>query len=118
MAIASPQQISISWLIPFALLLIAIALMPLVHRHWWEKNYGKVSLALAAIVAFYYLLWAHSIGPWVHNMVDYLSFMILLGSLYVVSGGIVITVGRRATPLSNCILLLFGAMISNICGTT
>jgi Na+/H+ antiporter NhaD/arsenite permease-like protein len=118
MAIASPQPISIWWMIPFALLLIAIALMPLVHRHWWEKNYGKVSIALAAMVAVYYLLWAHSIGPWVHSMVDYVSFIIFLGSLYVVSGGIVISVGRRATPLTNCVLLLFGAVISNVFGTT
>jgi len=118
MAIASPQPISLWWVIPFALLLVAIALMPLVHRHWWEKNYGKISIALAAMVAVYYLLWAHSIGPWIHNMVDYVSFIILLGSLYVVSGGIVITVGRQATPLTNCILLLFGAIISNVFGTT
>ena len=118
MAIAALQPISIWWLIPFALLLVAIALMPLVHRHWWEKNYGRVSIALAAMVAFYYLFRAHSISPWVHNMVDYLSFIILLGSLYVVSGGIVITVGSRATPLANCILLLFGGLISNVFGTT
>jgi len=118
MAIASPQPISLWWVIPFALLLVAIALMPLVHRHWWEKHYGKISLALAALVGVYYLLWAHSIGPWVHSMVDYVSFMILLGSLYVVSGGIVITVGRKATPLTNCILMLFGALISNVFGTT
>jgi Na+/H+ antiporter NhaD/arsenite permease-like protein len=118
MAIASPQPISIWWVIPFALLLVAIALMPMVNRHWWEKNYGRVSIALAALVGVYYLLWARSMGPWVHNMVDYLSFIILLGSLYVVSGGIVITVGRKATPLTNCVLLLFGAMISNILGTT
>ncbi|HEV8291619.1 MAG TPA: sodium:proton antiporter [Tepidisphaeraceae bacterium] len=118
MAIASPQPISIWWVIPFALLLVAIALMPLVHRHWWEKNYGKVSLVLATMVAVYYLLWAHSIEPWAHSMVEYVSFVILLGSLYVVSGGIVITVGRKATPLTNCILLLFGAVISNIFGTT
>jgi len=118
MAIAAPQPISIWWMIPFALLLVAIALMPLVHRHWWKKNYGRVSVALAALVAVYYLLWAGSIAPWLHSMVEYASFIVLLGSLYVVSGGIVITVGRKATPLTNCILLLFGAVISNVFGTT
>ena len=118
MAAVSTQPISIWWVIPFALLLVAIALMPLVHRHWWEKNYGKISLALAAMVGVLYLFLARSAGPWIHTMVDYLSFVILLGSLYIVSGGIVINVGSRATPLNNCILLLFGALISNIFGTT
>jgi Na+/H+ antiporter NhaD/arsenite permease-like protein len=119
MPIASPPQpISIWLVIPFALLLIAIALMPLVHRHWWEKNYGKVSLALAAAVALYYALWSHSFGPWAHSMIDYVSFMILLGSLYVVSGGIAINIVRKPTPLTNCMLLFFGAVISNVLGTT
>ncbi len=118
MAIASPQPISIWWVIPFALLLICIALMPLVHRHWWEKNYGKVCLALAASVGLFYFFFAPSAKPWLHSMADYVSFMVLLASLYVVSGGIVITVGRKATPLANSVLLLLGAMISNIVGTT
>src|SRR5689334_20095028 len=118
MAIVAPQPISLWWAVPFALLLVAIALMPLVHRHWWEKNYGKVSLALAALVAVPYLVFAPSARPWMHSMADYVSFMILLGSLYMVSGGIVITVGSRATPLNNCMLLLVGALISNVLGTT
>ncbi len=104
--------------IPFVLLLAAIALMPFIHRHWWEHHYGKVSVALAAIVGAYYLFAAASAGPWVHSMVDYVSFIVLLGSLYVVSGGIVIGVGRKATPLANSILLLFGAVMSNVLGTT
>jgi Na+/H+ antiporter NhaD/arsenite permease-like protein len=104
--------------IPFVLLLLAIAVMPFIHRHWWEHNYGKVSIALAAIVAVYYLGFANSAQPWIHSMVDYVSFIIFLGALYLVSGGIVIGVGRKATPLANCILLLFGAVISNVLGTT
>ena|SRR5438309_10408245 len=70
MAIISPQPIFIWWVIPFALLLIATALMPLVHRQWWEKHYGKVSLGLAAMVGVYYLLWAHSLAPWLHSMME------------------------------------------------
>src|SRR2546430_13316596 len=96
MAVSS-QPISIWWVIPFALLLVAIALMPLVHRHWWEKNYGKVSLVLAAMVGVLYLFLARSARPWIHTMADYLSFVILLGSLYIVSGAIVITAGSTLT---------------------
>ncbi|HEV8608298.1 MAG TPA: sodium:proton antiporter [Tepidisphaeraceae bacterium] len=104
--------------IPFVVLLAAIALMPFIHRQWWEHHYGKVSVALAAIVGAYYLFAATSARPWIHSMVDYVSFIVLLGSLYVVSGGIVIGVGRKATPLANSILLLFGAVMSNVLGTT
>src|SRR5688572_8524733 len=104
--------------IPFVLLLLAIALMPFIHRHWWEHHYGKVSIALAAIVAGYYLLVARKPGPWLHSMEEYFSFIVLLGSLYLVSGGIVIGIARKATPLANCMLLLCGAVISNVLGTT
>ncbi len=104
--------------IPFILLLAAMALMPFIHRHWWEHHYGKVSITLAAVVGGYYLFFAASPRAWLHSMGDYLSFIVLLGSLYIVSGGIVIGVGRKATPLANSILLLFGAIISNIFGTT
>ena len=104
--------------IPFVLLLAAIALMPFIHRHWWENNYGKVSTILGAIVGTYYLFFASSARFWLHSMEDYVSFIVLLASLYFVSGGIVIGVGRKATPLANTMLLLFGAIISNVLGTT
>src|ERR1700740_199108 len=102
--------------IPFVLLLAAIAVMPFIHRHWWEHHYGKVSIALAAIVAIYYFFFANSARLWIHSMLDYVSFIIFLGSLYLVSGGIVIGIGRKATPLANSILLFVGAVISNMLG--
>jgi Na+/H+ antiporter NhaD/arsenite permease-like protein len=106
------------WITPFVLLLASIALMPFIHKHWWEKNYPWVALALAAIAAAYYFLRAPSPHRWLHGMQEYVSFIVLLASLYVVSGGIVIGVGRRATPLMNCAVLLFGAVLANLFGTT
>lgn len=103
--------------IPFITLLAAIALMPFIHRRWWERYYWAVSIILGVIVGGYYLITPQR-QLWLHSIADYLGFMILLGSLYIVSGGIVIEVGRAATPLANTLLLLAGAVISNIFGTT
>jgi Na+/H+ antiporter NhaD/arsenite permease-like protein len=111
-------DISLLWSIPFVCLLACIALMPFVAKHWWEHHYPKVAIALAAISAAYYWLLVRDPWPWLHEMQEYVSFILLLGALYIVSGGIVIQVGRKATPMANCILLLVGAVIANIFGTT
>jgi Na+/H+ antiporter NhaD/arsenite permease-like protein len=113
-----PGAISILWATPFVLLLACIALMPFVARHWWEKNYRSVAFGLAALVGGYYVLYRHTPGPWLKEMREYVSFMVLLTALFVVSGGIAIRINRRATPLANATLLLIGAAIANLFGTT
>ena len=110
--------INLAWAIPFVLLLACIALMPFIHKHWWEHWYPAVALALGAISASYYFFLSGDAMPWWHEMQEYVSFIILLTALYVVSGGIVIHVGRHNTPMMNTVLLAFGAVIANIFGTT
>lgn len=110
--------ISIFWSLPFVLLLASIALMPFVRRHWWERNYPKVSVGLALLIAVYYALYRKAPMPWLSEMKEYVSFIILLGSLFMVSGGISIRINRRATPLTNTTLLLIGALLANVFGTT
>jgi Na+/H+ antiporter NhaD/arsenite permease-like protein len=112
-------RVTLAWVTPFVLLLASIAVMPFVARHWWEHNYALVSLALGAIVAIYYL-WRVPYGPGnlAHVLAEYISFIFLLGSLFVVSGGILIRVRARATPLANTVLLLAGAIVANLFGTT
>jgi Na+/H+ antiporter NhaD/arsenite permease-like protein len=111
-------DISLWWSAPFALLLAAIALMPFIHRHWWEHNYPYVSFALALLVAGYYFYGRRAPGHWLHAMAEYVSFIVLLGALFVISGGISIRVNRKATPAANAGLLLIGAVIANVFGTT
>ncbi len=111
-------DVPLAWSIPFALTLLSIALMPLINHHWWEKHYPKITLLLAIPPAIYYLLIVRVPGPWLVAMEDYISFIILLASLYIISGGINIRVNRKATPLANCTLLATGAFIANIFGTT
>jgi Na+/H+ antiporter NhaD/arsenite permease-like protein len=111
-------DVPLVWSLPFVLLLAGIALMPFVARHWWERHYPKVSVAFALLVAVYYFGVRHAPGPWLKEMREYASFIVLLGALYVISGGIAIRATRRATPAANAALLLLGAVLANVFGTT
>ena len=105
-------------MLPFGLLLAAIALGPLFFPDWWGKHYPKVAFALGAISVAYYLFNLHAYHEVLRVGHEYFSFIALIGSLFVVSGGIHINVKGEATPLANVIFLLVGALISNLLGTT
>ena len=117
-AAEGPVGISLAWSIPFIVLLLSIALMPLTKPHWWEKHYPKVAIGLALIPLIYYLAIARAPGPWLSAMEEYFSFIVLLSSLFVISGGIAIRVNRQATPAANTTILLIGSIIANLFGTT
>lgn len=104
--------------IPFVLLLGMIATGPLFYEHFWHKNYPIIAVGLACIVVLYYLFVLHDTHGPVHALAEYLQFIALLSSLYIASGGIMINVDKRATPMANVILLLVGAVIANLIGTT
>ncbi len=107
------------WMIlPFAILLGTIALAPLVAGKWWLKHYPKVAIGLGAITLCYYLFGLHAGTRVLHVAHEYVSFIALIGSLFVVSGGIHIGVKGEATPMTNVLFLLFGAVIANVLGTT
>jgi Na+/H+ antiporter NhaD/arsenite permease-like protein len=105
-------------LAPFAILLLCIALMPLFAAHFWEHHYPKVAVALGAITAGYYALVQKDWHPLHHAAHEYVSFMALVGSLFVISGGINIRVKGEATPFVNTVFLLIGAVLANFIGTT
>ena len=105
-------------MLPFVLLLGAIAVLPLVRKHWWEKNFAFVSFGLALLVVLHTLFQLKDSAVLVHTGFEYLSFICLIGSLFVVSGGIHINVKGEATPFVNCVFLLTAAVLSNFLGTT
>src|SRR5215212_8969716 len=85
--------------LPFLVLLALIALGPLLFERWWLKHYPKICFSLGALTVAWYLLAlppaaAHKV---VHTGVEYISFIALIGSLFVVSGGIHINVKGEAT---------------------
>ena len=104
--------------IPFVLLLMMIATGPLFYEHFWHKNYPIIAVSLAAIVVLYYLFVLHNAHGPVHALAEYVQFIALLSSLYIASGGIMINVDKQATPSANVLLLLVGAVIANLIGTT
>ncbi len=104
--------------LPFLLLLGMIATGPLFYHHFWERNYPKVAIFLGFITTVYYLFVLNDTLSPVHTLAEYLSFIALLSSLFVASGGILINIDRKSTPMLNVLILLFGSVIANIIGTT
>jgi Na+/H+ antiporter NhaD/arsenite permease-like protein len=110
---------------PFAALLLCIAVLPLLAPHWWHSNRNKALVAAAAAVpVVLYLAAVHllsdqkALAPLAHEIGKYISFIILLGSLYAVSGGIVLSGDLRPTPLTNAAFLATGAVLATLIGTT
>src|SRR5262245_16015127 len=105
-------------IVPFAAMLLAIALIPLRWPHFWEHNANKaiVSVVLGGPVAIY--VGAHAPGLLWHTLLEYVSFIALLGALFTISGGIVLRGDLRATPAVNTGFLALGALLANVIGTT
>jgi len=103
--------------LPFGLLLATIALAPLFFADWWQKHYPKVAYALGAVTLTYYLAVLKEYDRVWHTGTEYVSFIFLIGSLFVVSGGIHINIKGEATPLTNVVFLLIGAVLANLFGT-
>jgi Na+/H+ antiporter NhaD/arsenite permease-like protein len=110
------------WAVPFAAMLLSIATGPLLFPQVWHRHYGKIAfgwsvVALGALAVFHGL--PAAAAAFVHVMLaDYLSFILLLFTLYVVAGGILVTGNFRGTPLVNTALLAFGTLIASVVGTT
>ncbi len=110
------------WMLSFfVIMLLSIAVLPLTRlEHWWHKNENK--LKVGAVLAAYPLIWvtfiSHNYTALWHVIEEYVSFIVLLGTLFYVSGGILLKGDLRATPGTNFKFLLFGTSIASIIGTT
>lgn len=107
--------------IPFTLLLLCIAVFPLVNPHWWEHNHNKAIIAaVLAIPTAAYLAYLGNSGTHAleHAAKEYVSFLLLLGALFVISGGIYIRGTFHGGPLVNVVFLMIGTAIASIVGTT
>lgn len=109
---------SVVWVGPFACLLLCVAILPLVTPHFWESNLHKlgISAVLGLPVLGLYLL--HAPHALQHTAADYVSFIILLGSLFIISGGIAMDGDLVATPWVNAAFLGGGALMASFVGTT
>jgi Na+/H+ antiporter NhaD/arsenite permease-like protein len=109
-------------ILPFAALLLAIALLPLSIPEWWDhnRNKGIVAAACALPIAVYMVgVWGHAgFDELLHTSRDYCSFLMLLASLFIITSGIYLKGSLSGTPLMNSALLLIGAMLASVIGTT
>ena len=107
------------WLLaPFALIILGIALGPLLLEKFWHRNYPKISVGLSLIVILHYLFVSRSPKPIIVSAEEYVSFISLIGSLFIVAGGIRIGIAGESTPLRNVLFLGLGGILANVLGTT
>ena len=104
--------------LPFALLLAAIAILPLAAAHFWESNRNKaIVTGLLSLPIIGYLATVHPAGLG-HSALEYVSFLALLGSLFVIAGGIHVAGDLEGRPSINTSILALGAVLANVVGTT
>jgi Na+/H+ antiporter NhaD/arsenite permease-like protein len=117
---SSSFSISLISLLPFILMLGSIAVFPLFWNHFWEKNNNKLIVAIIlSIPVVIYLLSMNLNEKLYETMVfDYIPFIILLGSLFTITGGIFLTGDIEAKPLVNTIFMGIGAVLASFMGTT
>lgn len=113
---------SLWWAVPFAGLLLSIATGPLLFPHVWEHHYGKITIGWA-LLAIAPMAWAYGASAATESvlhavLLEYMSFIILLFALFTISGGILVAGNIHGTPLMNAGLLLIGAMLASVIGTT
>ena len=110
------------WGLPFAGMLLSIALMPLLVPQFWHHHFGKVAAgwSLAMLLPFATLWGAGTaVQALVHTLVaEYIPFIVLLTALFTVSGGIYIRGNLHGSPLTNTTILALGALLASVMGTT
>lgn len=116
------SRLSAWWGIPFAGLLLSIALCPLLTPQFWHHHFGKVSVAwsLAFLLPCAVLFGAGSAvaGATHAFLAEFFPFIILIAALFVVAGGICVRGNLHGTPLLNTGLLALGTLLASIMGTT
>ena len=104
--------------LPFALLLVCIALLPLLTPRFWEHQRNKALVVAVFTLPIAALLSWTSPTALLHSVIEYVSFITLLGALFVVSGNVYLSGDLDATPRHNMTLLGAGAVLANLIGTT
>jgi Na+/H+ antiporter NhaD/arsenite permease-like protein len=103
---------------PFVGLLLSIAVLPLAAPHWWHRNRNKALLSAGFGIPVAITVALSSLETLVHGALEYVAFVSLLSSLYVLSGGVRLRGSLAGTPASNAAFLAIGAVLANLVGTT
>ncbi|MCA4920859.1 MAG: sodium:proton antiporter [Roseomonas sp.] len=118
----SGAGMSLAWGLPFAGLLLSIALMPLLAGPIWHHHYGKIAAGWALLLvlpfAVVFGLGVAASEVWHILLQEYIPFIALLLALYVTGGGVLLKGTLIGTPATNTALLAFGTVIASVMGTT
>ncbi|MEM5311846.1 sodium:proton antiporter [Paraburkholderia sp. JHI869] len=110
------------WALPFAGMLLSIAFFPMFAATFWHHHFGKISAAWALAFLLPFAA-THGFGAtyplFVHAVVEeYLPFIVLLGALYTIAGGICVYGNLRGSPRMNTAILALGTVLASVMGTT
>lgn len=115
-------SLSALWGLPFAGMLLSIALFPLVAPTFWHHHFGKIAAAWALVFLVPFALafgWGIALGTLVHALLEeYIPFIVLLAALYTVAGGICVRGNLHGTPRLNTTILALGTLLASVMGTT
>ncbi|MFM0196563.1 sodium:proton antiporter [Paraburkholderia strydomiana] len=115
-------SLSALWGLPFAGMLLSIALFPLVAPAFWHHHFGKIAAAWALVFLVPFALafgWGIALGTLVHALLEeYIPFIVLLTALYTVAGGICVRGNLHGTPRLNTTILALGTLLASVMGTT
>ena len=110
------------WALPFAGILLSIAVGPLIDRHFWDRHFGKVASVWAVLfIVPSWLVHGGRVAAYVlleTLLLEYLPFVILLLALFTIAGGIRLTGTLVGTPRVNTLMLLVGTLLASLMGTT
>jgi len=114
------HEIPLLLLLPFVIMLLSIAIMPVKFEHFWENNTNKlyVGLALSVPVVIWLFAAGHSHALSHTMLYDYVPFIILLGALFVITGGILLEGNVLALPSVNTGIIALGGLLASFMGTT
>ena len=104
--------------LPFVCMLASIAIVPLTFGKWWDKNSNKLLLSMGMSLPVLAVVIPDATHLLMESVVDYFSFIVLLGALFIISGGVYIKGQFAGTPLVNTGFLAVGAILANLVGTT
>ena len=115
-------NLSILWVVPFAGILLSIAIFPLVASDFWHHNFGKISAFWATLFILPFMLsqgWQITLYEVLHvGLLEYIPFIILLLALFTISGGVQLTGSLVGTPIINTAIILVGTLLASWMGTT
>ena len=116
------SRLGLPWAVPFVGMLLSIALLPLLALRLWHHHYGKIALGWAALTMVPMAL-VHGVPPALQMtahtlLLEFLPFIVFIGTLYVVAGGIYVRGNLHGSPLLNTAVLAAGALLASVMGTT